>query len=287
MTKAPALGPIALCTLVTRDGQASVEAYTRWMHQQLSWSGPLPADTAAATGLGELAGNRSWLLSNKAGRQWLHIVEWLDAPERDALNSFGWMAMETLVENVDQLAASLEGSPFELLRPPADLDVSDKIRACQARGPAGEILYLTQVSGEVPPFELPTCQAPVDHLFIPVLSTPSRDCSLADYSGISGNQGINFDTRITVVNQARGFELERRHPVATLQLAGQALIEIDQIADTAANDAGICSGMASIAFHCSAQADNNALPQSGAAFSNTRASAHTGTAGESFTLIYS
>ena len=287
MTKAPALGPVALCTLIARDGKAAAEAYTQWMHQQVSWSGPLPADTAAATGLGELAGNRSWLLSNKVGRQWLHIVEHPSAPDRDALNSFGWMAMETLVENVDELAESLAGSPFEWLRPPADLDVSDKIRACQARGPAGEILYLTQVTGEVPPFDLPTCQAPVDHLFIPVLSTPSRDCSLADYSGISGNEGISFDTRITVVNQARGFELERRHPVATLQLAGQALIEIDQIAETAPIDSGIYSGMACVAFHCSAEPNNTAVPQTGTAFANSLASAHTGTAGESFTLIYS
>ena len=287
MTKVPALGPVALCTMIARDGEVAAEAYTQWMHQQISWSGPLPGDTAVATGLGELEGNRSWLLSNQVGRQWLHIVEHQQAPERDALNSYGWMAMETLVANVDQLAESLAGSPFELLRPPADLDVSDKIRACQARGPAGEILYLTQVNGEAPPFDLPDCEAPVDHLFIPVLSTPSRDCSLADYSGISGNEGISFDTRITVVNQARGFELERRHPVATLQLAGQALIEIDQIADTAVIDTDLYSGMASVAFHCSARPGAGATPQTGAAFANTRASAHTGTAGESFALIYS
>lgn len=283
----PTLGPVTLCTLVARDGQAATDAYTQWMHQVVDWSGPLPADTAIAVGLGELTGNPSWLLSNKVGRQWLQIIEHKNAPDRDALNSFGWMAMETLVQDVDELAQSLSDSPFELLRPPADLDVSDKIRACQAKGPAGEILYLTQVNGEVPPFDLPTCQAPVDHLFIPVLSTPSKDCSLADYSGISGNEGISFDTRITVVNQARGFELERRHPVATLQLAGQALIEIDQIAETAQIDSGIYSGMACVAFRCSADPDIDALPQSGVAFANSLASAHTGTAGESFTLIYS
>lgn len=286
MSKTPALGPVALCSLIARDGQAVADAYTRWMHQKVSWAGDLSQSTANALGYGQLTGNRSWLLSNEAGRQWLQVIEHPEAPARDALDSFGWMAMEVLVENVDALAATLAGSPFELLRPPADLDVSDKIRACQAKGPAGEILYLTQVNGEVPPFDLPTCEAPVDHLFIPVLSTPSRDCSLADYSGISGNEGISFDTRITVVNQARGFELERRHPVATLQLAGQALIEIDQIAETAPLDANIYSGMASVAFHCSATPDSDAQLQADGVFADTRASAHTGTAGECFTLIY-
>lgn len=287
MSKTPALGPVALCSLIARDGQAVADAYTRWMHQKVSWAGDLSQSTANALGYGQLTGNRSWLLSNEAGRQWLQVIEHPEAPARDALDSFGWMAMEVLVENVDELAASLPGSPFELLRPPADLDVSDKIRACQARGPAGEILYLTQVSGEVPPFELPTCEAPVDHLFIPVLSTPSRDCSLADYSAISGNDGISFDTRITVVNQARGFELERRHPVATLQLAGQALIEIDQIAETTDTSADLYSGMTCVAFHCSGEPDAAAKLQPDGAFAGSHASAHTGTAGESFALIYS
>lgn len=286
MTKPTALGPVALCTLIARDGATVAQAYTDWMHQQISWSGPLLAETADAVGYGQLAGNRSWLLSNMAGRQWLQIIEHTDAADRDALNSFGWLAMEVLVESVDALAATLQESPFELLRPPADLDVSDKIRACQVRGPAGEILYLTQLKGAVPPFDLPVCQAPVDHLFIPVLSTPSRDSSLAQYSGISGSEGISFDTRITVVNQARGFELERRHPVATLQLAGQALIEIDQIAATPEIDAAIYSGMASVAFYCGNEPDSTARPQSSGAFTGSQASAHTGTAGEHFTLIY-
>ena len=164
--------------------------------------------------------------------------------------------------------------------------MSDKIRACQARGPAGEILYLTQLSGEVPPFELPVCEALVDHLFIPVLSTPSRDTSLTDYSAISGNNGIRFDTRITVVNQARGFALEQRHPVATLQLAGQALIEIDQIANTAEVQFDIHEGMANVAFFCSNQPDENAHWHSEGAFKDSQTSAHTGASGEHFTLIY-
>ena len=286
MSNPPSLGPVALCTLIARDGAVAVEAYTRWMYQQVKHHGPLGPGTANALGLGKLAGNPSWVLANQAGRSWLQIVEHPEAQDRDALGSYGWMAMETLVEDVDSLAASLEGSPFELLRPPADLDVSDKIRACQARGPAGEILYLTQVKGDVPPFDLPACRAPVDHLFIPVLSTPSRDCSLADYAAISGNEGISFETRITVVNQARGFELERRHPVATLQLAGQALIEIDQIADTQDAGSGPRNGVACIAFFCSAKPDAGAILLKEGPFAGQHCSAQTGTGGEYFTLVY-
>ncbi len=286
MRTPPLLGPVALCTIVANDGNGACAAYTRWMHQSVVEHGALDHDTAAALGLGTLAGNPSWLLANATGRAWLLIVEAPAARERDPLHSFGWMAMEVLVADVDDLAARLPGSPFSLLRPPADLDVSDNIRACQVRGPTGEILYLTQINGEVAPFDLPRCEAAVDHLFIPVLSTPSRDSSLADYAAISGNEGLRFDTRITVVNQARAFELTQRHPVATLQLAGQALIEIDQIAGTRDAGAGLHTGVANIAFYCQLAADAAAHSHTSGPFAGYRTSARAGSGGEDFTLVH-
>ena len=286
MTDTPALGPVALCTLIAQDGQALVEAYCSALHQQAEQAHSLDEGTAWALGRPQLAGNPAWLLSNARGRQWLHIVEYTEARPRKALHTLGWMAMEVLVENADELADQLALSAFELLRPPADLDVSDRIRAFQARGPAGEILYLTQVKGPVPPFDLPTCRAPVDHLFIPVLSTPSRDASLQDYSAISGNQGLTFDTRITVVNQAREQDLEQRHPVATLQLAGQSLIEMDEIAGSEDTGNGITAGMACVTFHCSGPPGEEARLLASGPFAGHPVSACTGTAGERFALIH-
>ena len=286
MTDSPALGPIALCTLIATDGKALVDAYTNWLHQEITHAGPLDNDSATAIGFPQLAGNPSWLLSNTTGRHWLQVIEHPTANRRDTLRTYGWLALEILVADVDKLAERLAESPFDILRPAADLDISDKIRACQVRGPAGEILYLTQIKGEVPPFDLPSCEAPVDHLFIPVLSTPSRDQSLAQYSTISGNAGISFDTRITVVNQARGYALDQRHPVATLQLAGQALIEIDQIDGTVEAGEGIASGMASVAFHCKKMPHGQARDITSGPFAGHKVSAQKGCAGERFTLVY-
>jgi len=282
----PGLGPVALCTLLASDGEALVDAYIDWLHQQVAAAGPLDADTAAAIGYPQLAGARSWLLCNRVGRRWLQVIEDPGALSRDSLRSFGWMALEVLVADVDRLADSLRDPPFTLLRPAADLDLSDKIRACQVRGPAGEILYLTQIRGEVPPFELPACEAPVDHLFIPVLSSPSREQSLAEYSCIAGSDGLSFDTRITVLNQARGYALDRRHPVATLQLAGRCLLEIDQVADTAEPAPGQYSGMACVAFACAHPAPASAIIPATGPFAGRPVSSHRGCAGEHFTLVY-
>lgn len=286
MASPPLLGPIALCTLVAADGAGLVAAYTGWLHQQVAASGALDGATASAIGQPQLAGNPSWLLQNAAGRTWLQVIECPLAPPRDHLATYGWLAMEVLVGDVDQLAASLADSPFELLRPAADLDLSDQIRACQARGPAGEILYLTQVKAPVPPFELPRCEAPVDHLFIPVLSTPSRELSLAQYAQLADRDGLCFDTRITVVNQARGFDLQRRHPVATLQLAGDSLLELDQIGGTVGTPQGICQGIACVAFACQRAAAGNSLTLQTGPFSGSAVSAHTGFAGEHYVLVH-
>jgi len=178
-----------------------------------------------------LKGQRYIILGNALGEASLLIVEQATAVPLKALCYHGWMALEILVENVDELAVKLQGSAFEILRPVADLDVSDKIRACQVLGPAGEVLYLTQIKGEVPPFELPRARCEVDRLFIPVMSTPNRDASLAFYEQFEGTQGLCFETKITVVNQAFGFDLDRRHAVATVQLKGESLIEIDEIVE--------------------------------------------------------
>ena len=284
MTEAPKLGPVSQCSLIASDGEAAVAAYTRWLHLHIVTAQELDADTAMAIGYADLAGERSWLLANSAGRQWLQIVEHSAALPRDSLHSFGWMALEVLVEDVDKLAASLAESPFEILRPPADLDLSDKIRACQVRGPCGEVLYLTQISAAVPPFDLPSCEASVDRLFIPVLSTPSRELSLAQYSSISGNTGISFETKVTVVNQARGYELGRLHQVATLQLAGQALLELDQIDNTVQLSPGTYQGMACVALdYC--EGEGNITPQLGP-FTGRNVSPHVGHAGERFALLH-
>ena len=103
-----------------------------------------------------------------------------DAEVVDPFRHQGWMSLEISVENVDALRPDLEGSPFRVIGEPANLDVSDDIRAMQAIGPAGEVLYLTEIKAEVPPFELPFARCAVDRLFIPVLLAPDRERALVE-----------------------------------------------------------------------------------------------------------
>ena len=91
---------------------------------------------------------------------------------------------------------------------------------------------------------------------------------------------------VTVVNQAREQDLEQRHPVATLQLAGQSLIEMDEIAGSEDTGNGITAGMACVTFHCSGPPGEEARLLASGPFAGHPVSACTGTAGERFALIH-
>jgi hypothetical protein len=275
-------GPVICCVLITADLNASVGAYCDWLFQTVTSRFTLDDASARAIGYPELAGTAAASLANHRGRQWLLMLEAPDATPRNPLSTHGWLAQEILVDNVDGLIESLADSPFTVLRPPADLDVSDRIRASQVRGPAGEILYLTQVKGPVAPFDLPLCEAEVDHLFIPVLSTPDRDASLDDYAALGASEGLRFDTRISVVNQELGLPLEQRHPVATLQLRGPALIEIDHISAATPAPSAPCLGTACIVFESEPGIGPDAICPTRGPFAGFKLETHRGRAGERF-----
>jgi hypothetical protein len=248
------LGPSTMATLMCRDAEAAVQAYVRHLYQEVASSGCLQPELAKLWNSPQLTGQRYWLLQNRLGNIWLRIIESPLANSDRPRCQTGWLSLEISVQGVDGLAASLADSPFTVLRPPANLELSDKIRATQVLGPGGEMLYLTEIKGPVPPFELTPAACPVDKLFIPVLCCRDRETSTVFYEKLSSQSGLRFDTKITVVNQILGQALERQYPVATVQLNGYSLIEIDQIdqAVTPPDQGGLPEGIAMISFETTA-----------------------------------
>ena len=299
----PALGPSVFATLVTRDLDRAIAAYETFLNLQKSatCSGKVSRALAALWGDSAREGARQCLLENVLGEPFVRIVEDPSASSTTPLHHFGWMALEVVVEDVDRLAERIEhegsGSGMEVLRPAADLELSDKIRASQVAGPCGEVLYLTRIDGDVPPFDLPRARCAVDRLFIPVVSVPDREQSVAFYSRFPGTSCLKFDTRITVVNQTFGLSLEQQHPVATVSLRGQSLIEIDQLAPAqprVATELKMPAGIGSVSFEVESLSQLEALgvcwlqpPQvlSEAPYNGRRVAIIRGTANEWIELI--
>jgi len=226
-------GPALGATLITRDIDHSIGIYAE--HLALVPGDLLPLDAERCTLLGwpGLEGARHCWLENSLGEPWLEFVENTAADRTRPFSRYGWMSLEIAVQDVDALGKALRDGPFTIIGPPADLAMSDAIRAMQVLGPSGEVLYLTAVKCPVPPFELPAARCPVDRLFIPVMVCPDREAALGHYGRLAGTDGLRFDTPVTVLSASLGLAADHKHAIATVQLAGNTLIEIDEASDLA------------------------------------------------------
>lgn len=219
---------IAHATLLTPDLAATCGAYEAQLSMSPTARGVLHAEDASMLGLPDLAGAPMAWLANSEGAPILRVIEDPAAVPGEPMHRHGWLSLEILVGDVDSLAAGLE-APFTVLGPPANLELSDAIRASQVLGPCGELLYLTQIKAAVPPFDLPMTDATVAVPFIGVMSTPDREASRRAWSALLNAEGWAFETKITVLNRALGKPLEDRYPVAVVPMPGQCMVEIDQV----------------------------------------------------------
>jgi hypothetical protein len=288
-TNIPKLGPALMGTLVTNCGADTVESYTNFLDQRIAEEGTISQELAELWGAPALAQCNYWILQNQVGDAWLRIIEDTACAAPNSLKQTGWMALEVCVADVDELGKKLIDSPFEIIGPPADLDVSDKIRAMQVIGLAGEVLYLTEIKGEVPPFQLPRARCSVDRLFIPVMCCHDRTECLEVYESIAQHQGMAFETKITVINRAYGYPVDDRHQVATIQLNGNSLIEIDQINAAVPPPSApdrLPSGIAMISFRMdSIDSKVATLTPSGLPYAGNKAACMRGKANEVIELI--
>jgi hypothetical protein len=223
------LGRITSATVVTRDLDHAEAGYRGGLGLVAIHRFVLTPADATHLDLPGLAGARGAWFGAAGAEPWLRVVEAPQARAVEPMHRHGWLSLEVLVGHVDRLAAGLTEPHWHVLGPPADLDVSPAIRACQVLGPSGELMYLTEVKADVPPFELPRTDAPVAGLFIVVLSTPDREATARAWETLAAREAWRFDTRITVLNRALGRPLPQRYPVAVLQFRERCLIEIDEV----------------------------------------------------------
>ena len=224
----PPRAGIVHATLVANDLAATCAAYVTQLALAVASHATLTAADAATLDLPDLAGAPLAWLANSDGAPILRVIEDRQAVIGEPMVRHGWLALEVLVGDIDGLVAGLR-APFKVLGAPANLELSDAIRAAQVLGPCGELLYLTQIKAAVPPFDLPLTTSAVAVPFIGVMTTPDRNASRRAWAALLGADGWAFDTKITVLNRAYGKPLDGRYPVAVLPMPGQCMVEIDQV----------------------------------------------------------
>ena len=168
------------------------------------------------------------MLPHGDGPTYIRFVESRPAPDYRPFMHMGWNAAEIMVQDTDAVAQRLAGSPFKLIGAPANLSISDKIRAMQVVGPAGEAIYLTSFKEKMAEFDVPEARHFVDRVFIVILGGPSV-AELNDF--YSRHFGVPkaraTPAVISVLSRAHGMPPDTRHDLAALPLQGQCYIEAD------------------------------------------------------------
>lgn len=223
------LGPISCVTIATPDVQRLVDAYSLHLGYELIDHGRVSPQQARLWARPLLAGRRyATMLPQGDGPTFLRFIESRTPANYQPFCHFGWNAAEFMVQDTDACAERLAVSPFPIIGPPADLSFSDKIRALQALGPAGESLYLTSFKERLPEFDTPEARHAIDRVFIVILGAPSAAAANAFYSthfGVATAPVI--PAVISVLSRAQALPVDTMHDLAALTLQGQSFIEAD------------------------------------------------------------
>lgn len=218
------------------DLASAVAAYSAFLGYRVVAEEPVDPALADAWGAPACAGAPAVLLRPASGAaSWIRLVG--GGSRESPLGTLGWNGIELLVQDVDALAARLDGSPFVQFSPPQPLSLSDRVRFMQVRGPAGELLFLNQMGD--PALGIPPAQSPVDRPFIVTCGSRDVAAMLAWFDARFGlASGPPQPVAMPALNRIFGLAADSRHDLGLVRLAHACLLEFD--AYPAAARAKIC-----------------------------------------------
>jgi hypothetical protein len=217
-------------TLSVADLTRSVANYETYFDYKLVERGVLPTDLALSWDAPRSAGCSYAILEPASGVPiYLRLIEQPPVPGYKALRTFGWNAIEICVEDVLEAHARMQGSPFEVIGPPREIDGLPAIYPMQVKGPDEEIVYLTQIRDDLPAYDLPRAAAPIDRLFILVLGCSDMSASnkwMENHAGVA--MGRDMEIVYTMLAKAYGSPMDELHRISTMIHGRDVFLELDQ-----------------------------------------------------------
>jgi len=217
-------------TLVVADVEATAARYVEWLDYAVVDRADVSADLAASWGAPASAGRASITLQPSSGAEvFLRFVQGAPPPTYRPLRTFGWAAIEICVQDVLAVHERMKRSPFTIIGPPKALDGLPTIFPMQVRGPDDEIVFLTQINGDLPENDLPRAASLIDKLFILVLACSDLPASMAWFDQAMGlTCGRTMDLVYSVINDAFALPADTQHTLVTLTHARDVFLELDQ-----------------------------------------------------------
>lgn len=246
---------LAGATVVTPDLDAAIAAYRDYLGYRGAPPELVGDARAQAWCTPQAAPARMVELRPESGeRRFIRLVEGMPAAGFTPLMSLGWTAIEIVVRDLAAVADRLADSPFSIIGPPTvlDFDFTDKISAMQVVGPGGEVLYLTQIDGEIPGFDLPVAGSMIGQMFIMVLAARSLEAGAATYAALGRSAGPAIAARIDILSAAHDLPRDHRHSLTTVELGDRNFLEIDAFPPATGprpvSTIGLPSGIAMVAL---------------------------------------
>jgi len=232
----PRIGPIAEVIIATHQLDADRAACERIFGWNAERREPVSADAAARWGAPAAAGASSVTVRPPAGAPGagFRLVESVAPTAYVPLTTYGWAAAEVIVADVDAVARAVDAADVEVLGRPTAVGGTDGgnragLRAMQIVLPGGAPVYLTEIGAPPPGFELPRIPGGVGGVFIVVIASPDLEETRGFFEArFVVGRVTDHQLPIGVLNRAFQLEPPTLHRVSSLQLAGEAAIEIDQ-----------------------------------------------------------
>jgi len=169
----PLLSRIRIATIAAADIGEIEARYTKWLGYVVRERGKVPASLAASWGAPKAAG-RPYVLMSSPGWPDVYIraVQTPAVKGYEPMTTWGWNAIEIVVDDPDATRAKFREAPFTVIGEPENLQGYPSIRAFQVTGSAQEVLYLTAETGDRTKSPLPSPNGAVGRPFIMVVAGP-------------------------------------------------------------------------------------------------------------------
>lgn len=217
-------------TVTVADLSRSIALYSEFLDYRLVEQDTLPAQLCDSWAAPASSGQPFAVLEPASGTDiYLRLIEQPPVAGFKALRTYGWNAIEICVTDVMAVYERLKTSPFEIIGPPRENPGLASIHPMQIKGPDEEVVFLTQINDDVPPFTLPRADTLIDQMFILVIGCRDMNAGVDWFADNVGLQrGQDMEIAYTMLAKAYGKDLTTQYRLATMTHESDIFLEVDQ-----------------------------------------------------------
>ena len=226
------LKTILIVTIMAFNLVQVEQAYRDELDYKVTDRGAISPALAAGWGAPALGGHRYITMQPSSNEPvYLRFIEDTSNAGFEPMKTEGWNAIEILVRDPDELARAFARSEnFKVVGKPRFLTEKKNIKAMQAIGPAGELIYFTNISDpQKSGFGLQPARTYIDRVFIMVVGARDHP-ALSDFYGAVLGMPVTAPVpyRIGVLSNAYNMPIETMHRLSIAQISERFLIELDE-----------------------------------------------------------